>query len=161
MALSEGQRTALDQLRRIADTDRSPVRIIGVEESADPGASLVVHVTLDCTGHEHVEGGLRLHDREGITLWIPAEFPFNPPSAVTAHTRFHGFGHVHWGHWLCLYVSPETQWNPSLGMFGFIAQLDEWLRRGARNELGHPEEPLHPPIAYTVASTSIWKLSRR
>ena len=36
-----------------------------------------------------------------------------------------------------------------------MAQLDEWLRRGARNELDHPEGPVHPPIAYTVASTSI------
>ena len=155
VALSEGQRTALDQLRRIADTDRSPVRIIGVEESADPGASLVVHVTLDCTGHEHVEGGLRLHDREGITLWIRAEFPFSPPAAFTAHTRFHGFSHVQWGNCLCLYSSPDTQWNPSRGMFGLVAQLDEWLRRGARNELDHPEGPLHPPIAYTVSSTAI------
>ena len=157
MALSEGQRTALHQLHRIADTDRrrSPVRIIGVDEGAVPGAPLDVHITLDCSRHEHVEGGLRLHDREGITLSMPAEFPFNPPQPFTAHTRFHGFAHVHWGHWLCLYVSTETQWNPSQGMFGFIAQLNEWLRRGARNELDHPEGPLHPPIAYTVASTSI------
>ena len=152
---SEGQRTALQQMRRIADTDRSPVRIIGVEQSTDSRDWLVVHITLDCSRHERVDGGLRLHHHEGITLYVPADFPFNPPSAVTAHTRFHGFGHVHWGHWLCLYVSPDTQWNPSRGMFGFMAQLDEWLRRGARNELDHPEGPLHPPIAYTVASTSI------
>ena len=155
MALSEGQRTALNQLRRIAETDRSAVRIIGVNKGTADGAALVVHITLDCSGHEHVEGGLRLHDREGITLLIPADFPFNPPEPITAHTRFHGFGHVHWGRWLCLYVSSETQWNPSRGMFGFLAQLDEWLRRGARNELDLPEAPLHPPIAYTVASTSV------
>ena len=154
MALSEGQRTALNQLRRIADTERSALRIIGVDEGA-AGAALVVHITLDCSRHEHVEGGLRLHDREGVTLLIPADFPFSPPEPITAHTRFHGFGHVHWGHWLCLYVSSETQWNPSRGMFGFIAQLNEWLRRGARNELDLPEAPLHPPIAYTVASTSV------
>ena len=155
MTLSEGQRTALDQLRRIADIDRSPVRIIGVEERTDSGDPLVAHITLDCSRHEHIEGGLRLHDREGITLWIPADFPFNPPEAFTAHTRFHGFGHIQWGHRLCLYASPDTQWNPSRGMFGFMAQLDEWLRRGARNELDHPEGPLHPPMAYTVSSTAI------
>jgi len=40
-------------------------------------------------------------------------------------------------------------------MFGFIAQLDEWLGRAARNELDLPGEPLHPPVAYAVASTSI------
>lgn len=155
VALSEGQRTALNQLRRIADTDRSAVRIIGVNEGTADGAALVVHITLDCSRHEHVEGGLRLHDREGITLLIPVDFPFSPPEPITAHTRFHGFGHVHWGHWLCLYVSPETQWNPSRGMFGFLEQLNEWLRRDARNELDLPEAPLHPPIAYTVASTSV------
>ncbi len=155
MILSDGQRTALDQLRRIADTDRSPVRIIDIEERDRVGTALVVHITIDCSHHEHVDGGLRLHHREGITLHIPAHFPFNPPEAYTAHTRFHGFGHVHWGCWLCLYVSTDTQWNPSQGMFGFMAQLNEWLRRGARNELDLPQAPLHPPIAYTVASTAI------
>ena len=40
-------------------------------------------------------------------------------------------------------------------MFGFLAQLDEWLRRAARNELDDPEGPLHPPVAYWRASTSI------
>ena len=155
MALSEGQHTALDQLRRIADIDRSPVRIIEVEGGTDPGDPLVAHITLDCSRHERVEGGLRLHDCEGITLWIPADFPFKPPAACTAHTRFHGFNHVQWGRWLCLYASLDTQWNPSRGMFGFVAQLDEWLRRGARNELDHPEGPLHPPIAYSVSSTAI------
>ena len=121
----------------------------------DSGAWLTVHITLDCTRHEQVEGGLPLHDCEGITLRIPPEFPFHPPKALTAHTRFHGLAHVQWGCLLCLYVSPEIQWNPSQGMFGFIAQLNEWLKRGARNELDHPDGPLHPPIAYTGASTSI------
>lgn len=155
VALSEGQRTALDQLRRIADTDQSPVRIIGVEEKLDLRGCLNVDITLDCTHYQRVNGGLPLHDREGITLSVPADFPFKPASAYTAHTRFLGFGHVQWGCLLCLYQSPDTQWMPSQGMFGFMAQLDEWLRRGARNELDDPEEPLHPPVAYRVASTSI------
>ena len=155
MAVSEGQRTALQQLRRIADTDRSPVRIIGVEEGSGHDSWLHVHLTLDCSRYERVDRGLPLHDREGITLGIPTNFPFNSPKAFTAHNRFLGFPHVQWGHWLCLYVSPDTQWLPSQGMFGFMAQLDEWLRRGARNELDRPEGPLHPPVAYTDASTTI------
>ena len=155
VALSEGQRTALDQLQRIADADRSPVQIIGVDESGGLGGFIGVDITLDCSRHKRVDGGLPLHDREGITLRVSAEFPFSPPSADTAHTRFHGFGHVQWGSQLCLYQSPDTQWIPSQGMFGFLAQLDEWFRRGARNELDHPEGPLHPPVAYTAALTSI------
>ena len=155
MALTEGQRIALAQLQRIANTDRCPVRILGVDDDPAPGASLNVDISLDCTSYRRVEGGLPLHDREGITLSVPADFPFTPPSADTAHTRFHGFGHVQWGSHLCVYLSTETQWVPSQGMFGFLAQLDEWLRRAARNELDDPEGPLHPPVAYWGASTSI------
>ena len=155
MTLSEGQRIALAQLRRIANTDQSPVRIIDVNDHADIGASLNIDITLDCTRYERIKGGLPLHDREGVTLAIPADFPFSPPFVDTAHTRFRGFGHVQWGRHLCVYLSIETQWNPSQGMFGFLAQIDEWFRRGARNELDHPEGPLHPPVAYRVASTAI------
>ena len=120
-----------------------------------PVRPLNVDISLDCTNYQRVEEGLPFHDREGITLSLPANFPFSPPSVDTAHTRFHGFGHVQWGHRLCIYLSTETQWIPSQGMSGFLAQLDEWFRRGARNELDHPEGPLHPPVAYPVASTSI------
>ena len=155
VALSEGQRIALAQLRRIADTDRSPIRIVGVDDDPAPGACLSVDISLDCTPYRRVEGGLPLHVREGITLSVPADFPFSPPSVDTAHTRFHGFGHVQWGTRLCVYLSTETQWIPSQGMFGFLAQLDEWFRRGARNELDDPDGPLHPPVAYRGASTAI------
>ena len=155
MALSDGQRIALDQLQRIASTEKSPIRIVGIDDVSAPGDCLNVDISVDCTHYERVEGGLPLHDREGVTLSVPADFPFNPPSVDGAHTRFHGFGHVQWGCHFCLYQSTETQWIPSQGMFGFLAQLDEWLRRGARNELDHPEGPLHPPVAYQVASTSI------
>ena len=112
----------------IADAAESPVRIIGVGYDPEPGASVNIDITLDCTRYERIEGGLPLHDREGVTLTIPADFPFCPPSVDTAHTRFHGFRHVQWGHHLCLYLSTETQWIPSQGMFGFLAQLDEWFR---------------------------------
>ena len=155
MALSEGQRSALAQLRRIAGTDRSPIRIVGVDDEPPAGACLSVDISLDCTHYPRVEGGLPLRDREGITLSIPEDFPFRPPTVDSVHTRFHGFGHVQWGTHLCIYLSTETQWIPSQGMFGFLAQLDEWFRRGARNELDDPEGPLHPPVAYPVASTSI------
>lgn len=155
MTLTDGQKTAYDQLQRIADTDQSPLCITGVEEGENPEDYLSVYITIDCTHYERVESGLPLHSREGITLLVPADFPFNPPKVHTTHSRFYGFPHVQWGCELCLYVSPDTQWDPSQGMFGFIAQLDEWFRRGARNELDHPEGPLHPPVAYPVAPVSI------
>ena len=105
------------------------------------------------------DGGLRFHSREGFILSVSAGFPFKAPSVSTAHTRFLGFPHVQWGRHLCLYVSPETQWVPSKGMFGFMAQLDEWLRRAARDELDDPEGPLHPPVAYGLWQTNSILLS--
>ena len=155
MGLSDGQRVAIDQLRRISETGRSPVRVIEIDERLQTDASVRVKVTVDCRHYPKMEGGLRLHNNEGFILCVPADFPFTPPSVSTAHTRFMGFPHVQWGHHLCLYISTETQWNPSKGMFGLMAQLDEWLRRGARNELDDPEGPLHPPVAYPTAWTSI------
>ena len=155
MPFTEGQKTARDQLQRIANTDRSPLRIIGIEEGKNSGDWLTIYITIDCTRHKRVEGGLTLHASEGIRLLVPPDFPFEPPRVFTTHSRFHGFPHVQWGHSLCLYASPDTQWKPSRGMSGFIEQLNEWLRRGARNELDHPEGPLHPPVAYPVAPVSI------
>ena len=155
MALTEGQKTACNQLQRIADTNQSPLCITGIEEGEKPGDYLSIYIIIDCTHYECVKSGLPLHSSEGVTLLVPADFPFNPPKVRTTHYRFHGFPHVQWGCELCLYVSPDTQWNPSQGMLGFIRQLDEWFRRGACNELDHPEGPLHPPVAYTVAPVSI------
>ena len=155
MGLSEGQLVALNQLHQIAEAVRSPVRIVGIEEGGGLVDTLCVKVTVDCRQYMYSNGGLQLHSREGFILTVPAEFPFEAPSVLTVHTRFLGFPHVQWGRYLCLHVSTETQWIPSRGIFGLLEQLDEWLRRSARNELDDPEGPLHPPVAYTVSKTSI------
>ncbi len=155
MALTKGQRIALDQLQRIAESDESPVQIVGIEESPLADACLKIRIVIDCRRYPRVKGGLPLHDREGVTLSVPTDFPFRPPSADTIHTRFHGFNHVQWGTHLCIYLSTEIQWVPSHGMYGFLVQLAEWFRRGARNELDHPEGPMHPPVAYVGSSKSI------
>lgn len=156
MVLTDGQKIACNQLQRIAGSlQSSPLHIIEIEESENPGDWLTIYISIDCTSYESAEGGLPLHAREGIKLLVPADFPLKSPIARTVHNRFHGFPHVQWGCELCLYASPDTQWNPSRGMFGFIGQLDEWFRRGARNELDHPEGPLHPPVAYPISSVSI------
>lgn len=153
--VSDGQKIALDQLERIAEADGSAIRIIDVEDKDDANALLKVDVSMDCRHYEQVPDGLPLHARESVRLSIPSDFPFKALSVTTAHTRFLGFPHVQWGNYLCLYQSTTTQWIPSRGMFGLFEQLDDWLRRGALNELDDPEGPLHPPVAYRVSDTTI------
>ena len=151
-----GQELALDQIRRIANLKSSPLEIVDVGSPPAAGAPRSIDVSLDCTPYERRLGGLRLHDRECVSIAIPVDFPYRPPAAGTAHTRFRGFPHVQWGRHLCLYQSPDTQWSPSEGMFGFFAKLDEWLRRAARNELDLLDGPLHPPVTYARSRTAVW-----
>ena len=62
---------------------------------------------------------------------------------------------MQWKRHLCLYQAPNTEWDPSDGMFGFLARLDEWLHQAALNELDPVGAPLHPPVAYTVSKRMI------
>ena len=98
VALSEGQRIALAQLRRIADTDRSPISIVGVDDDPAPGASLNVDISLDCTHLPACRGGPAAPRPRGHHAVAARGFPVQ--SAIGRHRpypRFHGFGHVQWG----------------------------------------------------------------
>ena len=140
VALSEGQRIALAQLQRIADTDQSPVRIIDHEETRDPVPRLEIDITLDCTHYPRVDGGLPLHDREGVTLSVPADFPFKPPSVYTPHTRFLGYPHVQWDAF-CACTSLRTPsgsrlrvcsgyWHNWMSGFGAVPEMNSMIRKG-------------------------------
>ncbi len=153
--MSSGQRIALEQLRHLARIDQSPIEITDVRNSLTLDSTLAIDIDLDCSGYVRVDGGLPLQDRERFELLIPAGFPFEPPAVRAPHLRFAGFSHVQWGRQLCLYQSVQTQWLPDQGMRGFLEQLDEWLRRGARNELDPADLPRHPPAAYLGTSTTI------
>lgn len=152
--LTDGQSAGLRQLERLANVENSPLRIDDVDESDKAGDWLKINVSLDCTRYEHKEGGLKLHARETVTLWVSPEFPYVVPIIRTAHTRFLGFPHVQWGRQLCVYLSTETQWQPSQGMLGLIKQLGDWFEKAALNELDAAEGPLHPPVAYRSADTT-------
>ena len=154
--MSEGQAIALKQLERLARVENSSFRIDNVEAIEKPNDPLLIDVSIDCSSYQREPGGLDLHDRESVRISVHSDFPFRVPRVDTLHSRFLGFPHVQWGRHLCLYISPETQWLPSRGMIGFVEQLDEWFRKSAINELDAPEEPMHPPIAYPVATTTVW-----
>ena len=152
--LTKGQAAGLRQLERIASAETSALQINYVDESEKANDWLKVNVSLNCTRYTYKDGGLKLHARESVTLWISPEFPHAVPIIRTAHTRFLGFPHVQWGRQLCVYLSTETQWQPSQGMFGLIQQLGSWFEKAALNELDALEGPMHPPVAYSSSNTT-------
>lgn len=155
MELSDGQKKALRQLHRIQSIEGSPLKILKVFDIPEGSNWLRVNISIDCRQIEKKEGGLALNDSESLKLYIHHNFPWVVPEVYTTHARFNGFSHVQWRRHLCVYLSKETQWDPSRGMFGFIAQVDRWLRKAAINELDDPEGPMHPPVAYTGSDTTI------
>ena len=148
MSLSTGQAQALEQLHRIADRPNSPLEILLTTEPTEKYKYLVVQISLSCSQYERLEGGLPLAQRERFRIYIPPDFPFDYPSIYATHRRFAGNPHVQWGKSMCLYQAPDTEWDPSDGMYGFCKRLETWLTQGARGELDAIGGPIHPPVTY-------------
>ncbi len=117
---------------------------------------MVAVVGVDCRGFDHVEGGIKLRQREWFDISVPAKFPFKPPSAWVRHERWAGAPHVQWKRSLCLYVATAVEWNPSDGMYGFLDRLVRWLREAALNQLDPVGGPQHPPVAYPSPGTPLF-----
>ena len=141
--MTKGQRTAWEQLVEIAAAPRSPLEIIGSTE-IDSGL-LAIDVSVNCHAIPKSPGGMPLRSRERFRIKIPADFPYSRPSLFSAHERFAGFPHVYWATYLCLYQAPDTEWNPSDAMYGFISRMDLFLRQAALGELDPVGAPMHPP----------------
>ncbi len=148
MPATEGQQTALAEIRRIAAASPGALEEISVGLPDKQGGALLVDVSIDCSGIESTQDGLQYRSRERFRIWIPPEFPFGHPSVWTPHTRFAGTPHVQWKKHLCLYQAPSYEWNASDGMYGFFDRLELWLKRAAKNQLDAEGAPLHPPVAY-------------
>lgn len=145
--MTEGQEWALAQLRDVAASGQA-VEIVEVRPPAAENGALTVELSIDCRDYQIVEAGLPLRLRERVVVSISADFPLDRPSIWTTHNRFAGHPHVQWGSHLCLYQSPDTEWSPSDGMFGFLERLNAWLQAAARGQLDPTGMPLHPPVAY-------------
>ncbi len=142
------QQIAIDQINDIAVSSEGLLTVVKVKEPKEPENSICIDISIK-TGHlPRVTEGLLYRGRERFLISVPADFPFAPPSILVSHTRFAGFPHVQWQHCLCLYQAPDSEWNPSDGMYGFIERLWLWLKRAALNQLDASGEALHPPIAY-------------
>ena len=148
MNISPEQQNALYELRLIQEQGDA-IEILDVDPPSGEGSQfLSVDVSLSFEGILRSSDGIDLRQRERFRIVIPAGYPFEYPVVTVPHDRWAGFPHVQWIYVLCLYLSPETEWNPSDGMFGLIERLNEWVKAAALNQLDPVGAPLHPPVAY-------------
>ena len=145
---SDGQNWAIKQFYDVVARSNGALEIVEIEEPAESGGTLKISVSVDCSGYPRAAGGVPLRPRERLLIWVAPQFPLNIPLLWFAHSDYGGFPHVQWGRSICLYQSPETEWQPADGMFGFVQRIHEWLRAAAANQLDPVGFPLHPPVAY-------------
>lgn len=153
MTLSRGQELARDQLAEIADRSAGALELLREPTLSESGL-LHIHFSVATRGYRR-PGGLALRDRERMLLLVGMDFPFKPPTLWFSHRRFAGTPHVQWGHHVCLYQSIEAEWRPADGMYGLMGRIDEWLAAAGAGTLDPDDAPLHPPVAYTEASTTV------
>ncbi|MDB5975053.1 MAG: UBA/THIF-type binding protein [Nevskia sp.] len=154
--MTPGQERAVRELRRLCTV--GPNEIDFEEPALMSNNWLDIPLSLRIGPVEHREGGLRLKDRERLSLLVPPDFPFRKPVAFVEHDRFAGFPHVVWGTTLCLYQS-ELEWNPSDGLYGYFTRLSAWLGRAAANDMDPVEGPLEPPHHITDFSKTPFLIS--
>lgn len=141
--MTAGQAMALEQLREIEAAPDSPLEIISFAEQKN--GRLAVYISVDCSTVPQSPEGMPLRNREKLKIYVPSDFPFSHPLLYSTHRRWEGFPHVYWATYLCLYQAPDTEWNPSDGMFGFVARIDTFLRDAALGRLEPVGAALHPP----------------
>jgi len=147
---SKGQDKSLAQLQRVESASQGAVKIKKIFEPTEQNKNMFVRFEINCSNIRKTDDGLPLRNREVFVLNIPSDFPYSYPRVYVEHERFSGFSHVQWVRHLCLYLSPETEWNISDGIYGFLERLHQWLVQGAINTHEIEGQPIHPPAMRSI-----------
>lgn len=145
-----GQTQALAQIEDLSSREGGPE----IVSQTYRGDWLEIEVSIPTRGID-ATGGIRLRGRERFLIDLPPNFPFDYPRVKTAHKRWAGQPHVQWTSSLCLYLAPDTEWDPRDGMYGFFDRLVSWLESAAAGTLDPDDAPLHPPVAYSATGTPL------
>ncbi|MEO1727971.1 MAG: ThiF family adenylyltransferase [Bacteroidota bacterium] len=143
--LTSGQRDALSDLDLI-EAQQQGLRI---ESTCLAGSWLVVRLSLDCRElrAEQTHDGLSLRDREFVSVHVPPHFPIEPPRLSVRHKRFLGYDNAMRGGGLCVFRSPDTEWDPKDGMAVFVNdRVWGWLRKASRGEVEQQGGVFHAPV---------------
>ena len=135
MTIAFGQQSALRDLEAIA-REGDVLEIVKVSEPEKEDGFLLVELSLSFERVPQSSDGIPLRQRERFCVALFSDYPFSHPHVFVRHERWAGCPHVQWKNHLCLYLAPDTEWNPGDGMFGFIERLYLWVKRGRRQPAG-------------------------
>ena len=147
------QKEALEELTFIEALSFNTL-CVETESARMKNGWLVVDAMLDCESFntQHVAGGLMFNAWEGVQFEIPPEYPSKPPKLSVAHLRFTGYENVMHGGGICLFRSPDSEWDPAIGMAGFVRErVWEWFTKASRNEVEQQGGAFHMPVLFDLA----------
>ena len=150
-SLTSLQLQALDELLEIEAVSEGSVKVVPESIQRTSSGAVEVNVVLDCRSLQIVrqDNGIEFEPLESVWFSIPHSFPRKPPSMFVKHTRFAGYENVMRGGGICLFFSPDTEWDPGLGMAGFFQErVWTWFERAARGELEADGGPFHFPLLH-------------
>lgn len=153
-ALTAWQRRARTELRNCATANPGNLQIVGEHGVGDDG-SYRATIRLP-TGELPAEAnGLAVNAHEDVVVGIHPT-PLVPPMTVVTHNRFAGHSHVLQGDRLCVYLDQSREWNPTLGMTGFLEQLWQFFCDAVAGRFDPAVALFHPVggVVHQTAGTS-------
>ncbi|WP_439381377.1 ThiF family adenylyltransferase [Amycolatopsis lexingtonensis] len=150
-ARTPGQAEAFDELLMLARASGGDLAVVAVGEPILEEGPLLVELDINCDGAGSDRSSVPLHERERVTIVVPALYPLQQPQVLLRHRRFAGLPHVVWGVSICLYVA-QYEWDPGVGMTDVLTRLFTWLAHVAAGTITGPEVPWDPPITNLAGS---------
>ncbi len=149
MVSSEQLTDALTDLKALEADSEFGIEVVRICKPKKQSEPLLVDVSIDCSSLVHTSKGLKLRSRERFWLCFSPDFPLDPPTVFAPDRRFAFHDHVYWmdalGVNLCVYYSTEQQWQPALGVTGFVHRFMQWLEDAVGGTLDRQDQPFHPP----------------
>lgn len=144
--LTAWQRRCLYELRAASNSHRELIPTVGADSLDRESSVLYVPFTIQTTAFVRRDGGLPLRDTEEVQLAIEPDGE-RPPHVFVDHYRFLGHPHVLSGYYLCLYLDPSREWDPTYGLTshpnGVLNRLWRWLERASSNQFDADEALYH------------------
>ena len=142
------QLAAVEEVKNFTDSS-SQISLVATDASR---GCAVLKIDLDTSGFTRGTDGLVVQPIERVVILISPDYPISPPLTAVEHLRWAGFPHVLQGTRLCIYLDPNTEWDPTRGMTGFMARLWEWFEDAIGGRFD-PATALYHPVGGVLHRT--------